>query len=53
MGPLIFPPNLQKGSRAQIACSVTSGDLPILFSWLKDGAPLPASLNVSFLTSAR
>ena len=47
MSPLSFPPNLQKGSRAQIACSITSGDLPIHFSWLKDGEPLPSSLNVS------
>uniref|UniRef100_A0ABD2XN24 Down syndrome cell adhesion molecule-like protein Dscam2 n=1 Tax=Trichogramma kaykai TaxID=54128 RepID=A0ABD2XN24_9HYME len=46
MGPLSFPPNLQKGSRAQIACSITSGDLPIHFSWLKDGEPLPSSLNI-------
>ncbi|XP_058795689.1 cell adhesion molecule Dscam2 isoform X3 [Phymastichus coffea] len=46
MSPLNFPPNLQEDSRAQIACSITSGDLPIHFSWLKDGEPLPSSLNI-------
>ena len=47
MSPLSFPPNLQEGSRTQLACSISSGDLPIHFSWLKDGEPLPSSLNVS------
>lgn len=47
MSPFNFPPNLQEGSRAQVTCSVTSGDLPIYFSWLKDGEPLPSSLRVS------
>lgn len=46
MSPITFPPNLQQGSRAQITCSVTSGDLPIQFSWLKDGQSLTADLNV-------
>ncbi|XP_034948275.1 Down syndrome cell adhesion molecule-like protein Dscam2 isoform X1 [Chelonus insularis] len=46
MSPFSFPPNLQEGSRAQITCGVTSGDLPIYFSWLKDGEPLPSSLKI-------
>ncbi|XP_015122999.1 Down syndrome cell adhesion molecule-like protein Dscam2 [Diachasma alloeum] len=45
MSPFGFPANLQEGSRAQVTCSVTSGDLPIHFSWLKDGEPLPSSLR--------
>lgn len=47
MSPFNFPSNLQEGSRAQVTCSVISGDLPIYFSWLKDGEPLPSSLRVS------
>ncbi|KOX68634.1 Down syndrome cell adhesion molecule-like protein Dscam2 [Melipona quadrifasciata] len=46
MSPFNFPPNLQEGSRAQVTCTVTSGDLPIYFSWLKDGEPLPSSLRI-------
>ncbi|XP_053986908.1 cell adhesion molecule Dscam2 isoform X2 [Hylaeus volcanicus] len=46
MSPFSFPANLQEGSRAQVTCSVTSGDLPIYFSWLKDGEPLPSSLRI-------
>lgn len=46
MSPFNFPSNLQEGSRAQVTCTVTSGDLPIYFSWLKDGEPLPSSLRV-------
>ncbi|XP_043491862.1 Down syndrome cell adhesion molecule-like protein Dscam2 isoform X4 [Polistes fuscatus] len=46
MSPFNFPPNLQEGSRAQVTCSVISGDLPIYFSWLKDGEPLPSSLRI-------
>ncbi|XP_063973280.1 cell adhesion molecule Dscam1 isoform X2 [Diachasmimorpha longicaudata] len=46
MSPFGFPANLQEGSRAQVTCSVTSGDLPIYFSWLKDGEPLPSSLRI-------
>ncbi|XP_066587504.1 cell adhesion molecule Dscam1 isoform X2 [Prorops nasuta] len=46
MNPFSFPANLQEGSRAQGTCSITSGDLPIYFSWLKDGEPLPSSLRI-------
>ncbi|XP_044742030.1 Down syndrome cell adhesion molecule-like protein Dscam2 [Chrysoperla carnea] len=38
--PFTFPINLQEGGRAQISCSVTSGDMPIQFYWLKDLQPL-------------
>lgn len=46
MSPFNFAATLQEGSRAQATCTVTSGDLPIYFSWLKDGEPLPSSLRV-------
>ncbi|EFN71841.1 Down syndrome cell adhesion molecule [Camponotus floridanus] len=46
MTPFSFPPSSQEGSRAQVTCSVTSGDLPIYISWLKDGEPLPSSLRI-------
>lgn len=47
MTPFSFDQNLQEGKWAQATCSVTSGDLPIYFTWLKDGAPIPPSLRVS------
>lgn len=45
--PFSFPASLQEGGRAQVTCSVTSGDMPIHFSWYKDDAPIPSSLQVS------
>ncbi|XP_049771417.1 Down syndrome cell adhesion molecule-like protein Dscam2 [Schistocerca cancellata] len=45
--PIFFPANIQEGARAQLSCTVSSGDLPIRFSWLKDNAPIPKSLQVS------
>lgn len=36
-----FPPDLEEGMRAQVACSLVSGDLPISINWRKDGGPLP------------
>jgi hypothetical protein len=47
MEPFFFPSSLQEGSRAQVSCSISSGDLPIEFTWLKDGQPLPPSLQVT------
>lgn len=42
-----FPKNLQEGGRAQITCAVSSGDMPIYFSWKKDDSVIPLSLQVS------
>lgn len=41
-----FPKNLQEGGRAQVTCSVSSGDMPVYFSWRKDNGPIPISLQV-------
>ncbi|XP_069687424.1 cell adhesion molecule Dscam1 isoform X3 [Periplaneta americana] len=46
MEPFFFPSSLQEGSRAQVTCSISSGDLPIEFTWFKDGHPLPTSLQI-------
>lgn len=32
--------------RAQVACSLVSGDLPISITWRKDGGPLPPDSSV-------
>lgn len=42
-----FPKNIQEGGRAQVTCAVSSGDMPVYFTWHKDGAPLSLSLQVS------
>ncbi|XP_028160475.1 Down syndrome cell adhesion molecule homolog [Ostrinia furnacalis] len=44
--PFSFSANLQEGKRAQVSCSVTSGDMPVHFTWLKDNAPIPSALQV-------
>lgn len=44
--PFNFPKNLQEGGRAQVTCSVSSGDMPVYFSWKKDGAPISVTLQV-------
>ncbi|KAH8382248.1 hypothetical protein KR009_002562, partial [Drosophila setifemur] len=45
--PFKFPKNLQEGGRAQITCAVSSGDMPIYFSWKKDDSSIPSSLQIS------
>lgn len=32
--------------RAQVSCSIISGDLPITITWRKDGGPLPQENDV-------
>lgn len=44
--PFSFPKNIQEGGRAQATCSVTAGDMPIIFNWHKDGSQLPMSLHI-------
>ncbi|XP_063549096.1 cell adhesion molecule Dscam2-like [Cydia strobilella] len=46
ISPFIFSAELTEGSSAQALCGVSSGDKPLYFSWLKDGVPLPAALQV-------
>lgn len=46
ISPFIFSPELTEGSAVQILCGVSAGDKPLYFSWFKDGAPLPAVLQV-------
>lgn len=45
--PFAFPKNLQDGGRAQVTCAVSSGDLPIVFSWKKDDHQISPSLQVN------
>jgi hypothetical protein len=44
-----FPKNLQENGRAQVSCAVSSGDMPVFFTWYKDGSPLSISLQVRFI----
>lgn len=45
--PFAFPRNLQAGGRAQVTCAVSAGDMPVFFSWRKDGAPIAMALQVA------
>lgn len=47
--PFAFPKNLQEGGRAQVTCAVSSGDMPVTFSWKKDDKAIPLGLQVSHL----
>lgn len=47
LSPIVFPPGLRAGDRAQLTCTVTSGDMPVYFSWLKDKMPISSVLQVS------
>ncbi|XP_063627962.1 cell adhesion molecule Dscam2-like [Cydia splendana] len=46
LSPIVFPPGLRAGDRAQLTCTVTSGDMPVYFSWLKDQINIPSALQV-------
>lgn len=46
LSPIVFPPGLRSGDRAQLTCTVTSGDMPVHFSWLKDQMPISSILQV-------
>ncbi|XP_072936767.1 cell adhesion molecule Dscam2-like [Epargyreus clarus] len=46
ISPFMFSSELTEGSSVQVLCGVSSGDKPMYFSWLKDGAPLPPSLQI-------
>ncbi|CAG4953628.1 unnamed protein product [Colias eurytheme] len=46
ISPFMFSPELTEGSSVQVLCGVSSGDKPMYFSWLKDGAPLPPNLQI-------
>ncbi|XP_058830387.1 cell adhesion molecule Dscam2 isoform X2 [Topomyia yanbarensis] len=43
--PFSFPKNIKVGGRAQLTCSVSSGDMPVYFSWKKDGLSIPLNLQ--------
>ncbi|XP_026314956.1 Down syndrome cell adhesion molecule-like protein Dscam2 [Hyposmocoma kahamanoa] len=51
LSPIVFPPGLRSGDRAQITCTVTSGDMPVYFSWLKDQMPISSALQVDERTA--
>ncbi|KAH9636077.1 hypothetical protein HF086_015254 [Spodoptera exigua] len=46
ISPFMFSSELTEGSSVQVLCGVSSGDKPMYFTWLKDGAPLPANLQI-------
>ncbi|CAL1270596.1 unnamed protein product [Larinioides sclopetarius] len=48
--PFSFASGLSEGKRATVTCVVSSGDLPIRISWMKDGHPLPDDLRGSIST---
>ncbi|XP_065340090.1 cell adhesion molecule Dscam1-like isoform X3 [Cloeon dipterum] len=47
IAPFQFPATLREGMRAQVSCSIISGDFPISISWRKDGTPLAPEPDVA------
>ncbi|KAK9876828.1 hypothetical protein WA026_015065 [Henosepilachna vigintioctopunctata] len=45
--PFSFQDGLSEGKRTRTVCGVSSGDPPLVVSWLKDGQPLTPSLGVN------
>ncbi|KAM8714872.1 hypothetical protein ACLKA7_001994 [Drosophila subpalustris] len=44
--PFSFARDLNVGDRTSIQCVIGTGDLPLSFTWLKDGKPLPPAVTV-------
>lgn len=44
--PFSFDSDLKEGNRAHVSCAIKSGDLPMEFTWRKDGRPLPPDPDV-------
>lgn len=42
--PFAFNQNVQENQRSSVLCTISSGDLPVTISWLKDGQLLSPSL---------
>lgn len=47
---LSFGSNVKEGEIAKVVCSLKSGDTPVFFSWLKDGASIQTILKVMINT---
>lgn len=45
--PFSFQDGLSEGMRTRTVCGVSSGDQPLVVSWLKDGQPLSPMLGVN------
>ncbi|XP_076363657.1 cell adhesion molecule DSCAM-like [Tachypleus tridentatus] len=45
--PYEFSSNIELGSRIQIVCNLEKGDLPVTFTWKKDGKPLSTNERVT------
>lgn len=45
--PFHFEKKLQQGTRAGVACIVSTGDPPITFTWQKDGRDIKGSEDIS------
>ncbi|KAH8378332.1 hypothetical protein KR093_010752 [Drosophila rubida] len=45
--PFSFARDLNVGDRTSIQCVIGTGDLPLSFTWLKDGIPLPQAANAA------
>ncbi|CAG9133999.1 unnamed protein product [Plutella xylostella] len=51
LSPMMFPPGLRSGERTQLTCTVTSGDMPVYFSWLKNQMPISGASQVEERTA--
>nr|7Y54_A Chain A, Down Syndrome Cell Adhesion Molecules [Chelicerata] len=49
--PFYFSSSVQEGQREQVICSAITGDLPLLFSWKKDGLIVENFKDITLVTN--
>lgn len=47
IAPFAFDQNVQENQRSSVLCTISSGDLPVTISWLKDGQLLTPNLALA------
>lgn len=50
INPFIFEEQPNRGETVQVMCYVGKGDMPVSFSWMLNGEPIPNYLNVNIET---
>lgn len=47
VNPFFFEQESSMGDTVQVSCLVSKGDMPITFSWLFNGKPIPMEMSIN------
>ncbi|XP_064487529.1 hemicentin-1-like [Ornithodoros turicata] len=47
--PFSFPKNLLVGERITVSCTISAGDMPVQFAWLKDGSAVNQATEIRII----